>query len=374
MIHAQRPLSDAERLDWLRLARSENVGPRTFMRLIEHCGTAEAAIRAAPEMARRGGRKRPIRIAEAADVAPEVEALSRTGARLTALGEPDYPVLLAEIADPPPLISLRGDSTLLARRVVAVVGARNASAAGAGFARELATELGAAGLVVVSGLARGIDTAAHQGALATGTAAVLAGGIDVVYPAQNADLYERIVADGVVISEQPPGTQPTRRHFPPRNRLISGLALGVVVVEAAPRSGSLITARMALEQGREVFAAPGWPRDPRARGGNGLIRQGATLIESAGDVIEVLDGPFARIDSAVDFMPIDNDPAPVTDDDEIGKGLAIVAEKLSVTPVTVDELVRECQLSARVVSAALLELELAGRIERHPGNRISRAS
>lgn len=294
MAHAERPLTDAERLDWLRLARSENVGPRTFLRLIEHCGTAEAALRAAPEMSRRGGRRRAIRVAEPADIEAEVEALSRAGARLIALGEPDYPTPLAAVADPPPLISLRGDAALLARRSVAMVGARNASAAGAGLARELAAGLGDAGLVVVSGQARGIDAAAHEGALATGTVAVLAGGIDIVYPAQNAELYDRIVAEGAAISEQPPGTQPTQRHFPPRNRLVSGLALGVVVVEAALRSGSLITARLAMEQGREVFAVPGSPRDPRARGANGLIRQGATLTETAADVIEVLDGPFAH--------------------------------------------------------------------------------
>ena len=280
MVTAKNTLSEAERFDWLRLIRSENVGPRTFFQLIDHLGTAAAALDAAPELSRRGGRKRAIRIADPDRLATEMEALDQADARMIALCEPDYPEALAAIHDPPPLITVRGNVSLLSRRSVGMVGARNASAGGCRFAREMAAGLGAGGLSVISGMARGIDTASHEGALATGTVAVLAGGVDNTYPPENAELHERIAAEGAVISEQPMGLQPTARHFPPRNRLISGLALGVLVVEAAPRSGSLITARMALEQGREVFAVPGSPRDPRALGANKLIREGATLTEN----------------------------------------------------------------------------------------------
>jgi len=245
--------------------------------LIEHLGSAAAALEAAPELSQRGGRKRAIRIADPDRLAAEMEALDRAGARMIALCEPDYPDALAAIHDPPPLITIRGDASLLSRRSVGMVGARNASTSGCLFAREMAAGLGAGGLAVVSGMARGIDTASHEGALATGTVAVLASGVDVTYPPENAELHERIAAEGAILSEQPMGLQPTARYFPPRNRLISGLSLGVLMVEAAPRSGSLITARMALEQGREVFAVPGSPRDSRALGANKLIREGATL-------------------------------------------------------------------------------------------------
>jgi DNA processing protein len=287
------PLSDRERLDWLRLIRSEGIGPVTFHALIRHFGTAAAALEAAPEMARRGGRKRPIRIAAAADAAREADALAAAGGRMIASCEPDYPEPLAAIADAPPVISVLGHAALLRRRTVAIVGARNASAAGRRMARDLAAGLGAAGLAIASGLARGIDAAAHEAALETGTVAAVAGGVDVVYPTENRALHDRIVAQGAVLSEQPFGTTPTARHFPPRNRLISGLSLGVVVVEAAPRSGSLITARMAAEQGREVFAVPGSPLDPRYRGTNGLIRDGAMLTETVTDVLDDL-GPATR--------------------------------------------------------------------------------
>jgi DNA processing protein len=369
-------LTDAERFHWLRLIRSENVGPRTFFQLINHLGSAAAALDAAPELSRRGGRKRAIRIADPGRLEAELEAADRAGARLVALCEPEYPDALAAIPDPPPLITIRGDVALPGRRAVGVVGARNASANGRGFAREICAALGNAGLVVVSGMARGIDTAAHEGALATGTVAVLAGGVDVTYPPENAELHEKIAAEGAVISEQPMGLQPTARHFPPRNRLISGLSLGVLVVEAAPRSGSLITARMALEQGREVFAVPGSPRDPRARGANRLIRDGAILTESANDIVESLNSPLqgvfdGRGASGAPYSPPDADPATLSPAPETGDARENIVEKLGSAPVTVDELVRECQLSARIVQGALLELELAGRIERHPGNRIS---
>ena len=369
-----RALSDDERLDWLRLIRSESIGPRMFFRLLDRFGSAAAALDAAPALARRGGRRAGIRMAGRDEAIGEIESLDRIGARLIARGEAGYPAALDAIPDPPPLISVRGDVGLLARPALAVVGARNASAAGRRFARGFAAELGQAGLAVVSGLARGIDAAAHEGALETGTAAVLAGGVDVVYPRENAGLYDEVAGRGALLSEQPPGTVPTARYFPPRNRIVSGLSLGVVVVEAAIRSGSLITARTALDQGREVFAVPGSPLDPRARGANDLIRNGAVLTETPADVLETIAGPFGAAWS--ESGPPARDEAlaepPEPSDGEVESGRDRVAGSIGAAPVTVDELVRECQLSAAVVATVLLELELAGRIERHPGQRVSR--
>jgi DNA processing protein len=375
----RRELTDAERLDWLRLIRSENVGPATFLSLMRHFDfDAAAAIAAAPELSRRGGRKRAIRIVAADDIEGEIAALHDAGGRSIALCEPDYPDALAAIHDPPPVLSILGRPDLLARHSIAVVGARNASAAGRRIAREIAADLGKSGLVIVSGMARGIDTAAHEGALATGTVAVLAGGIDVVYPRENQTLYERIRDEGVVISEQRLGLAPTARHFPPRNRLVSGLSAGTLVVEAAPRSGSLITARLALEQGRDVFAVPGSPLDPRYRGTNGLIREGAVLTEGADDVLANLGVPrlagepvFANSETTQDKTPQDVDIYELKDSD---LARAEIETLLGPAAISIDELVRECQLSPAVVQTVLLELELAGRLERHPGNRVSLAS
>lgn len=368
-----RKLSDAERHDWLRLIRSENVGPRTFFRLLEHFGSAAAALDGAPELSRRGGRKRVIRIADPATADAEIDANRALGARLVAHGEADYPDALAAIDDPPPLIGIIGDASLLSRPCIAIVGARNASAAGRRIARELAAELGEAGYVVCSGMARGIDAAAHQSALGGGTVAALAGGVDNVYPPENQALYDEIAARGALMSEQPAGTEPTARHFPPRNRLIAGLAQGVVVVEAATRSGSLITARLALEQGREIFAVPGSPLDPRARGPNRLIRDGATLVETASDIVDSLAGPLSRrrVMRTGEPAPPHPDPEAALGDSDVADARQSVIEMLGATPVTVDELVRECQLSPPAVQTALLELELAGRVERQPGNRVS---
>ncbi len=366
-----RPLSPTEKLDWLRLIRSENVGPVTFFRLLDHFGSAAAALDALPRMARRGGRAGAVRIATRETAEREMERLEALGAQLFARGEPGYPPLLAHVEDAPPLIGVLGHASLLTKAAIAVVGARNASAAGKRLALELAAELGRGGLLVVSGLARGIDAAAHQGALATGTAAVLGGGIDVPYPPENAAIYQQVREQGVLVSEVEPGTAPLARHFPRRNRIISGIARGVVVVEANLRSGSLITARMALEQGREVFAVPGSPLDPRARGTNGLIRQGATLTESADDVLRVFgerrmpprgDGGSARLSAVSAEKPADSD---------LDKARAAIIENLGPVPVTVDELLRNGQFSPAVASAVLLELELAGRLERHPGNQVS---
>lgn len=367
----QRGLSPAERLAWLRLIRSENVGPTTFFKLLEHFSTAEAALAALPELARRGGRTKPVAICPKAAAERELEALAKIGAQLLAWGEPDYPEALAAIDDPPPLIAVRGHAHLLKQRMVAVVGARNASANGRRFARQLATDLGQSGLVVISGMARGIDASAHEGALGTGTVAVMASGIDVIYPSENTALYEEIVARGAALSENPPGSEPLGRYFPRRNRMISGLSLGIVVVEAAARSGSLITARLALEQGREVFAVPGSPLDPRCRGTNSLIRQGAVLTESAEDVLSVLEGvlrpPLAERRRIVFPAP----PAALPSEDELDTARAEVVERLSPVPTPVDEILRQCQLSSAVLSTVLLELELAGRLERHPGNQVS---
>ncbi|WP_142850799.1 DNA-processing protein DprA [Telmatospirillum sp. J64-1] len=371
-MNLQRPsLSISERLDWLRLIRSENVGPITFYRLLDRFGDAASALAAIPELARKGGRKRPIVVCSKAAALRELEAHEKLGAQLVARGEPSYPPALAAVEDAPPLLSVRGNTHLLPRPAVAMVGARNASINGRNFARKLAFELGRGGFVVASGLARGIDTAAHEGALDGGTVAVMAGGVDVVYPPENKRLYEEIVARGAVVCEMPPGTQPQASHFPRRNRIISGISLGVVVVEASPRSGSLITARFALEQGREVFAVPGSPMDPRCQGPNGLIRQGATLVQSAADIFEALDlllrRPLAEPPKG-SFTP---GAAPIPDDSEVEKARKEVGEALGSSPVTVDEIIRQCQLSASVVSMVLLELELAGRLERHPGNRVS---
>jgi DNA processing protein len=276
-----RELSSAERLAWLRLIRSENIGPVNFRRLLARFGTAEAAIAALPDLVRRGGRSRPIKLYPREAAESELSALETLGGRLIAVIEPDYPPALAALEDAPPVISALGDLGLLQRKSVAVVGARNASANGRRLARDLAAGLGTAGFVVTSGMARGIDAAAHVGALETGTVAVVAGGLDVVYPPENEALYGEILARGLLVSEMPPATVPQAGHFPRRNRLISGMSLGVLVVEAARRSGSLITARYALEQGREVLAVPGSPLDPRARGCNDLLRQGAVLVELA---------------------------------------------------------------------------------------------
>jgi DNA processing protein len=367
---APRLLNPAEKLDWLRLIRSENVGPITFYQLLQRFGSAAAALAALPELARRAGRQHPLVPCTTAAAERELEALGRAKAELVAWGEPDYPAALAAVEDAPPLLSVRGNPALLRRPAIAVVGARNASANGQRFARDMALQLGARGLVVVSGLARGIDAAAHQGALPTGTIAALAGGIDSVYPEENRELHQLIGERGLLLAEMPVGTEPKARHFPRRNRIVSGTALGVVVVEAALRSGSLITARLALEQGREVFAVPGSPLDPRCRGSNDLIRRGAHLTETADDVLAEIEGHMThprppRPPMALEAAPPPPGPA------ELAAAMSRLLEQLSPTPVPVDELIRQCRLPPAVVSAVLLDLELAGRLERQPGHQVA---
>lgn len=368
----RRVLSDAERVDWLRLARSENVGPITFFALLERFGTAAAVLDALPALARRGGRRRPIKVCARAAAEREIEALTALGARMIALVEPDYPEPLAAIADPPPVLALRGRADLLATDCIAVVGARNASANGLHFAERLAAELGAAGLTVVSGMARGIDARAHAGAIESGTVAVMGGGVDVLYPKENGSLFERLLAEGAVVAEAPLGTVPMGRHFPRRNRIIAGLSRGVVVVEGAARSGSLITARLALEQGREVMAVPGSPLDPRASGPNRLIRQGATLVEGAGDVLDALaEGGRPVLAERRQRWQSDGAHAMPQEDEAPADARESLAQLLGPSPVPVDLLVRQSRLTPAMVATILLELELAGRLERHPGNRVS---
>ena len=364
-------LTLSERIDWLRLIRSPNVGPVTFYQLLDRFGSATAALEALPELARRGGRRGAVETWPKSAAERELADLEASGARLLASCEPAYSPALLAIHDPPPLLSVQGRIALLHQPAMGVVGARNASGVGHRFTRQIAGELAAAGYPVVSGLARGIDTAAHTGALAGGTIAVLAGGIDIVYPPENQDLYERIAETGLLVAEMPVGTRPQGRHFPRRNRLISGLALGLLVVEAALRSGSLITARLAAEQGREVFAVPGSPLDPRARGTNRLIRNGAVLTEGLDDILPVLADMAQR--RLREPGPERYEPASggLPDDGELATARAAVVEKLGPVPVEVDELIRQCHLTASAVLTILLELELAGRLERHPGHKVS---
>jgi DNA processing protein len=352
-------LSDDARRAWLRLARTENVGPVTFDQLIVRFGTAARALEGLPGLARRGGRA--IRLASEAEADAELAAGQALGARLICACEEDFPQALAALDPPPPLIWVRGRAEVLERPCVAIVGARVASAAGQRFARGLASDLGQAGHVVVSGLARGIDAAAHEGAMATGTVAVLGGGVDDVYPSEHASLYARIAEQGCVVSESEPGRAAVARDFPRRNRIIAGLSRAVVVVEAEFRSGSLITARLAAEQGREVLAVPGSPLDPRAKGTNDLIRQGAAICEGAEDVLRALDGLRG-------FREPERTPYVAQGRGEPDAALReAVAALLSPTPVSRDELVRATGAPAPLVFAALVELSLAGRCELLPG-------
>jgi DNA processing protein len=359
-------LSPEQRLDWLQLSAVETVGPITFRQLIDRYGSADVALRGLPHLIRRGGSHADIRIPPRAEASAWMEAAEAAGGCWVAWPEPGYPPLLREIVDAPPLVSIMGDTTLPTRPTVAIVGARNASANGRRVAQLLAKALGRSGMVVVSGLARGIDAAAHRAALATGTIAAVAGGFDRPYPEENAQLHRDIARQGLILAEDRPGTAPRASHFPRRNRLIAGLSLGVVVIEAAERSGSLITARSALDQGREVFAVPGSPLDPRSRGGNRLIKDGATLVEDVDDVLDALS--ISRLAQ----LRTQQEPMPAPSEESTDSARHRVLELLGPNPVTVDELVRQCQLSAPDVLAVLLESELAGHLERHPGNHVSK--
>jgi DNA processing protein len=402
------PFSDTRRRAWLRLWRSENIGPRTFQTLLKRFGSAEAALEALPGLANRSGRA--VKIASEDSISRELEAAAKLGARFIAMAEPEYPQLLLAIDTPPALIAVRGRAELLNRPSVAIVGARNASAAGLAFAERLARGLGQAGYVIVSGFARGIDSRAHRAALANGTIAVLAGGHDKLYPADQGPFLDRLLEDGAAISEMPFGWEARGRDFPRRNRIVSGLSLGIAVIEAARGSGSLITARFAADQGREVFAVPGSPLDPRSEGTNDLLRDGATFCCDADDVLRALAGrtpgkgprgdlfsdrdapddeplwdeldlfasapgassnPGAPQESRAGVYPKHEEPDPGGMEEDNRQPLDRVVEKLGPTPISIDELSRAAEVAIRDVRTALLELELAGRLERHGGGLVS---
>lgn len=354
------PVDDRDRFDRLRLWRSDNIGPIAFRDALDAHGTAAAALEALAEKRRR--------IAPRGDIEREIDTLRRLGGFHLFRGDPGYPAGLAQLDEAPPVLTAKGRRDLLDRPLVAIVGARNASAGGLRLARAFAADLGRAGFVIVSGLARGIDTAAHNGALATGTIAVIAGGLDVIYPPENEALQRRLGEDGLVLAEMPPGTPTQPTLFPRRNRIISGVSLGVLVVEAALKSGSLITARLAADQGRDVFAVPGSPLDARAQGCNDLLRRGATLAERADDVLAVLApqiGPAAPAPRAVA-------PAPAAGD--MDESRRTLARLLSPVPMPVDDLIRLSGLDPSAVQAILVDWDLAGAIERHPGGRVSRGA
>lgn len=369
-----RALSEAERIDWLRLAQAESVGPVSFAHLMDRYGSPSRALTALPDLARRGGRAADLHIPGRAEAEQELEAAAAAGARMIACCEAAFPRLLAAVDPPPPFLWALGEPAFLQRPTVALVGARIASASGCRFARTLAGALGEAGYVVVSGMARGIDAAAHEGALPHGTAAVLAGGVDNIFPPEHGGLHRALVERGCIVSERAMGHQARAADFPRRNRIISGLSLGVVVVEAELRSGSLITARLAGEQGREVFAVPGSPLDPRARGCNALLRQGAILVEDADDILRVLASPPAIASAPRRAYPLADEDL---GDDGEAEGAAAelvsaVRRLLSITPTPVDELARAAAAPTASVLAALMELSLAGRARLLPGGLAAR--
>lgn len=369
-------LTEKQRIAWLRLIRSDNVGPVTFRDLINHFGSAETALEMLPELSRRGGASRAIRVASKAEAERELEIADRHGASFVGIGEPDYPPLLRQIAGAPPLLAVKGNRKVATAPAVGIVGARNASISGMKFAGMLAREIGRVGYTIVSGLARGIDTAAHRASLDTGTIATMAGGLDKPYPPENIGLLDELTAGtGLAVSEMPFGWEPRARDFPRRNRLIAGMSLGLVVVEAAVRSGSLITARNAADFGRLVFAVPGSPLDPRCEGTNGLLKDGATIITAPEDVLEGLR-PLSEPDL---FTPQPGAGEPA-DDGSSGLGLPPsdsererIAEALSQVPAEIDEIIRHTGVAAAAVYLVLLELDLAGRLERHADGRVSMA-
>jgi len=366
-MNAPATLAQDEAFARIRLLRSPNIGPISYAQLLRRFGNAQAALEALPNLASRGGKD--YCAAPSEKIEREVAAVRAAGARYLFHDLPGYPALLGEIESAPPIVTVRGDQTLAAKPCVALVGARNASAAAVKLARDFAHALGDAGFVVVSGLARGIDGAAHEGALPA-TIGVIASGIDIAYPPQHVELQERIACEGLLIAEQPPGTEPRGSHFPSRNRIIAGLALGTLVVEAAPKSGSLITARLTGEAGREVMAIPGSPLDARSHGCNQLIREGAVLVQTPQDVVELLSGFDGTPRSTLREAQPDHFGA---DDEIVADDPADISALLTTAPVAVDELVRQSGETAGAVQLALLELEIAGRLLRHAGGRVSLA-
>ena len=363
-------LSDRQRLAWLRLIRTPNVGPASFRDLINRFGSAQTALEMLPELVQSAGSRRPLRIPAESEIIREMDHAARIGARFVCIGEPDYPPLLKRIEHPPPVLAVLGDGPVPRLPAVSVVGARNASVAGTRLAAALSMQIGQAGYAIVSGLARGIDTAAHRGSIATGTIGVLAGGLDKPYPPENETLCREIVdRGGAIVSEMPFGWQPRAQDFPRRNRIVAGMALGLLVVEAAKRSGSLITARLAGEMGRLVFAVPGSPLDPRAGGTNGLLKDGATLTTEANDVLDAI-APLGGTSCTIELPleePADLSAAATPHEDQ----RLLVVNALGPTPVEVDEIIRHTALNPAQVQMILLELDLAGRLERHAGGHVS---
>lgn len=364
--------SDSEKLEWLRLIRTRNVGPKSFQALMELYGSAKSALEAIPHLSQKGGEQiKPISESVAKK---EIELSTKLGAEIVLACEEKYPHLLREIKDFPPVLTVQGQSACFGLKSVAIVGSRNASSNGCKIAENMARELGKSKFLVTSGLARGIDTAAHNGALLSGTAAIVAGGIDVIYPPENKDLLHKIIENGAVVTEMPLGSVPKPQHFPRRNRIISGISVATVVVEANLRSGSLITSRFALEQDREVFGVPGSPLDPRCKGPNSLIKEGAYMAESAEDVINVLGNlnymkPSGLFDKACNDVYVS--PYQRISEDDVDKARVIIHEKLGASPTLVDDIISQTGIAANVVMVVLLELELAGNLERHSGNRVS---
>ncbi len=366
-------LDETERLAWLRLFRTENIGPITFYKLIERFGSASEALNTLPELSKRGGRKKPLTAPPMAQIEKEYKALTKFGGKIITVLDKEYPLALTATDDAPPVLSVLGDLSLLNKSCIGIVGARNASLNGQKFARKIAGDLGARNQIIVSGLARGVDTAAHQGALTSGTIAVVAGGINIVYPEENQKLMAEIAEQGLIIAESPFNAKPFAASFPRRNRIVSGLSKAIIVVEATQRSGSLITARLAGEQGRDVMAVPGSPLDPRAGGPNHLIREGATLIRNAEDVMEAImnfsgNGFREHTPNFQKFTPM---PANNDDAETSANFQETLLAHLSFTPIHIDELIRACDVSISAMQMALLELELAGRIKRLPANRVS---
>ncbi|MBT5187601.1 MAG: DNA-protecting protein DprA [Kordiimonadaceae bacterium] len=371
MSNSSISLSQKEKIARLRLIRTENVGPVTFRQLINRYKTAEAALEILPELAKRGGRKKPLVACSMEKVDKELDQLDSQGGTLIVIGDDLYPIPLAATEDAPPVMMALGHTHLLDKSNFAIVGARNASVVGLKVATSFSQKLGEAGYVISSGMARGIDAAAHKGAMTTGTIAVLAGGADIIYPRENKDIYTSIKETGLIVSEMPFGVQPQARHFPRRNRIISGLSLGVLVVEATHKSGTLITARLASEQGREVFAIPGSPLDPRSKGPNSLIKQGAMLTESIEDILEVLALMDARSISEPQYDLFQSPEIEKPTEQNIDTAYNVIKEKLSHTAIAIDDIIRLTELAPSVVQTVLLELELAGEITRHAGNRVS---
>lgn len=369
-------ITPQEKLARLRLSRTDNIGPMTFTKLLARYGTAVRALEALPHLAARGGRKKPLVACPQNIAEEEIDAIEKAGAHLVVKGEEDYPYLLAQLEDAPPVLTVKGNLNALSQKALAIVGTRNASINGRKITQDIAARVGMAGYYIASGLARGIDTCAHQAALDSGTIAVLAGGVDVIYPAENESLYNDILKNsGAIIAENPVGTQPQARHFPRRNRIISGISLGTLVVEANLKSGSLITARMTLEQNRELFCIPGSPLDPRAAGTNKLLKEGAAhLVTHADDVLNVLNdlrvSPLFETEGRFNFDGFDT-ALPDIQQENTGILRDEIIAQLSTSPVHVDELIRALGASVPEVLSVLLELELAGRLERHHGNRVN---